>query len=240
MKELPYFKFYVGEWIAGDIQKCSLEVQGVFVNLAALIWHNGGPVPMDPDGLARMLRTDKQCLSNALSVLERYKIIALNDDTISIKFLEEQQRDFIESHEKRVAAGRKGGSVRIVDRFKKVGFKQCLSNDQEEPEQSQAIKSNNKSNNKKKIIYIVEYLNKQAGTNYKTNSKPTISKIDARLNEGWTVQDFETVISSKVVEWLHNPEMKKFLRPETLFGNKFESYLQAAAPVKPEKKSYAL
>jgi len=47
------------------------------------------------------------------------------------------------------------------------------------------------------------------------------------LNEGWKAADFETVIDSKVVEWGNNADMKKFIRPETLFGPKFESYLQS-------------
>lgn len=33
------------------------------------------------------------------------------------------------------------------------------------------------------------------------------------------------MIDIKTAEWLHNPKMNKYLRPETLFGTKFESYL---------------
>jgi uncharacterized phage protein (TIGR02220 family) len=49
--------------------------------------------------------------------------------------------------------------------------------------------------------------------------------ISARLNEGFTVQDFKTVIDNKVSSWFGNKDMEKFLRPETLFGTKFEGYL---------------
>lgn len=74
---------------------------------------------------------------------------------------------------------------------------------------------------------IVEYLNEKAGTQYKATTKATRDKIVARLNEGFTVDDFRTVIDKQCREWLKKPEMAKYLRPETLFGTKFEGYLNA-------------
>lgn len=71
---------------------------------------------------------------------------------------------------------------------------------------------------------IIEYLNKEAGTNYKYTSQKTKTLINARLNDGFTVEDFYTVIQKKSSEWL-NTKYEKYLRPETLFGTKFESYL---------------
>lgn len=73
---------------------------------------------------------------------------------------------------------------------------------------------------------VVDYLNAICGTNYRKNSAKTQSFIKARLNEGYTVDDFKTVISKKAKEW-KGTEMEKYLRPETLFGTKFESYLNA-------------
>lgn len=73
---------------------------------------------------------------------------------------------------------------------------------------------------------IVEYLNAKAGTKYKPTTKATRDKITARLNEGFTVEDFKRVIDIKTSEWLDNPKMAEYLRPLTLFGSKFEGYLQ--------------
>lgn len=73
---------------------------------------------------------------------------------------------------------------------------------------------------------IVEYLNEKAGTDYKASTKATRKKITARLNEGFTVEDFKRVIDIKTSEWLDNPKMAEYLRPLTLFGSKFEGYLQ--------------
>ena len=72
---------------------------------------------------------------------------------------------------------------------------------------------------------IIEYLNFKADTNYKISSKKTRDLIRARISEGFTIEDFKRVIDNKCEEWLNNNKMKVYLRPETLFGDKFESYL---------------
>lgn len=72
---------------------------------------------------------------------------------------------------------------------------------------------------------IVGYLNQQAGTGYRYQSEKTKGLIRARLNEGFTEEDFITVIDNKVEEWKQDKKFSKFLRPETLFSNKFEGYL---------------
>lgn len=72
---------------------------------------------------------------------------------------------------------------------------------------------------------IVKHLNDKTDSKYKHTSKKTKNLIKARWNEGYTLEDFKTVIDKKSSEWLYDSKMIKFLRPETLFGNKFESYL---------------
>lgn len=72
---------------------------------------------------------------------------------------------------------------------------------------------------------IIDNLNQMAGTNYKHTSKATQRHIKARLNEGFTIEDFMIVIQKKCMDWLKDNKMKQYLRPETLFGTKFESYL---------------
>lgn len=81
---------------------------------------------------------------------------------------------------------------------------------------------------------VVNYLNDKAGTNYKANINKTRELIKARMNEGFTEDDFYQVIDIKVKEWINNKEMKQYLRPITLFGNKFESYLNKSTEVKSE------
>lgn len=77
----------------------------------------------------------------------------------------------------------------------------------------------------KDIVEIVNYLNHVANKNYRHTTRKTQALIKARLNEGFTVDDFKKVIDIKNAEWKDDPKMQKFIRPETLFGTKFESYL---------------
>lgn len=71
---------------------------------------------------------------------------------------------------------------------------------------------------------IVTFLNEKAGTKYHSTSAKTKKLIHARFEDGFKLEDFKTVITKKTDEWL-NTDMAKYLRPETLFGTKFESYL---------------
>lgn len=73
---------------------------------------------------------------------------------------------------------------------------------------------------------VIEYLNQKAGTSYRASTPKTKTLIHARTEEGFTEQDFKKVIDKKCSEWM-GTDMEKYLRPETLFGTKFEGYLNA-------------
>lgn len=75
------------------------------------------------------------------------------------------------------------------------------------------------------FVQIVSYLNVQAKTSYRPATKKTKQLIAARWKEGFTLEDFKRVVDNKVAEWLNDSKMNQYLRPETLFGTKFESYL---------------
>jgi uncharacterized phage protein (TIGR02220 family) len=85
--------------------------------------------------------------------------------------------------------------------------------------------------NKELYIAILDYLNAKAETNYKASSKATQQHINARLAEGFTLDDFKTVIDKKCAEWL-GTDFEKYLRPSTLFGSKFENYLNGKQQTK--------
>lgn len=75
---------------------------------------------------------------------------------------------------------------------------------------------------------VVSYLNEVCGTSYRTSSKKTRDKVVARLKEGFTVDDLKLVIDNRHMLWSRDQKMREYLRPETLFGGKFEGYLNAA------------
>lgn len=74
-------------------------------------------------------------------------------------------------------------------------------------------------------INILSFLNEKTGKNFKHNSQKTRKLINARLREGYTEKDFYTVIENKCKDWLKDEKMNKYLCPDTLFGTKFENYL---------------
>ena len=79
---------------------------------------------------------------------------------------------------------------------------------------------------------VIDYLNMRTGTKYR-HVDSTRKHIQARLKEGFSVQDCKDVIDKKCVEWM-NSDMEKYLRPQTLFNSeKFQNYLNA--PVKQKK-----
>ena len=83
------------------------------------------------------------------------------------------------------------------------------------------------SRNSTRVPYkeIIDYLNEKTGRNYKHTAKANQRVIKARMNEGYTLEDFKTVIDKKYDEWNNDTKMKKFLRPETLFSTNFDRYL---------------
>ena len=86
-----------------------------------------------------------------------------------------------------------------------------------------------KKEEKCKIPYveIIDYLNLKTKSHYKYNTNKTRGCIKARWNEGFMLEDFKKVIDNKSKEWLGDPKYENYLRPETLFGNKFEGYLNS-------------
>ncbi|WPC08805.1 conserved phage C-terminal domain-containing protein [Globicatella sp. PHS-GS-PNBC-21-1553] len=86
---------------------------------------------------------------------------------------------------------------------------------------------------------IVEYLNQKASTNFRSSTPATQRLIKARLSEGFTVENFKSVIDIKTSQWLNNQKMNQYLRPQTLFGTKFESYLnECSLNTEPEYLTY--
>ena len=104
-----------------------------------------------------------------------------------------------------------------------------LSNNDLTTNQQQSNNTTKKKEKDNNNIYslVIDYLNRKASTNYRSTTKNTQSFINARVKEGYTVEDFKKVIDNKSKEWL-NTDFEKYLRPATLFGTKFESYLNEA------------
>lgn len=73
-------------------------------------------------------------------------------------------------------------------------------------------------------VQILDYLNKKAGKRYK-DIPSNLKHINARLKEGYKIEDFKKVVDLKIMQWGNDKIMKSYIRPKTLFSENFDSYL---------------
>jgi|TARA_R110000787_G_scaffold182188_2_gene294144 hypothetical protein len=101
-KELPYFKFEPSEWDNGNIQMCSFNTRAMFIELCCIYWIRVGDLPY-------ALALQKVCGGNQAPLIElkKHQIIKVDDDFISIRFLDEQLESFTETSAKNSASARK-------------------------------------------------------------------------------------------------------------------------------------
>ena len=80
------------------------------------------------------------------------------------------------------------------------------------------------------VDVIIKDINIVLGAAYKLNSKKTRDLIKARLKDGFNIEDFKKVHRKMLLAWGNDEKMVKYLRPITLYGSKFESYLNMKEP----------
>ena len=115
---------------------------------------------------------------------------------------------------------------KIVDDYAKENDIQNDNDNDNERTLNESLDDSYSDSLKDMYVSVVSYLNEKAGPNYKPTTAKTKTAIHARSAEGFTFDDFKTVIDKKCKEWI-GTEYEKYLRPETLFGTKFEGYLNA-------------
>lgn len=178
--------------------------------------------------LADWTNSTKQGVTKNLKTLVEKGYIIKEDKYInSVKFCEYYATK-LDTVYNSVAQGMQQSLIGYTTKFNR-GMQQSLTNNIND---NIINKLDNTIELKDNVPYqeIVDYLNNSAGTNYRASSKKTKDLIKARINEGYTLEDFKVVIEKKTREWINDNKMKAYLRPETLFGTKFEGYLNQ--PVK--------
>lgn len=195
-------------------------------------------IPYTPKMLADELDFEENTVQLALKALEELNMIVTNGNFFSISGWEEYQNasklEEIKEYN-RIAKQKSREKQKMlqckndVSRTSQGQVKENvfdMSRTSQECQDTDIDIDIEKDKDIEKYKYIVDYLNQKAGTNYKSTSKKTKTCIHARLEEGFSVDDFKTVIDKKCNDWL-NTDFEQYLRPETLFGTKFESYLNA-------------
>jgi len=180
-------------------------------------------VPYTDEMLAEHFSIDLNTIRLGLATFQRFGMIEIVDEIICLPSWEKWQSvdKLSEIREYNRIAKQKSRAKQKQKLLKSVNDKSMTSQPCQDID-----KEGDKEVNKDNYIYIVDYLNQKAGTKYQASSKKTQTCIHARLAEGFQIDDFKTVIDKKCAEWI-GTEWEKYLRPETLFGTKFESYLNA-------------
>lgn len=191
----------------------------------------------------------KDSIENLIDRFEKvHKVLRFSKETKEILLLNWSKYNWTSSEKFRKPLAKEIESVKnldfrafLVDVFENKDEEDTVSIPYEYPMDTSVTDIYINTNNTNNISYIdiykevVNYLNMILDSNYKYTTKKTQDCIKARLNEGFTVDDFKTVIDKKAKEWL-GTDMERYLRPETLFGNKFEGYLNQTIVDKPSKQ----
>jgi len=230
---MSWFPLYADKWIFGSTRiELDPDERAVWIDLLALATKDNGYVraneetPYPLQQLAGLFcvpielldRTIKKCLSENINKIER-----LDNGTLYIINWEEYQ---------------------FTDRYKrKLKSSSALTEQQGRKPERQGRKPERQGRKTAPIEYniigknIIEYLNSRTGKTFKHTTAKTEKLIRARLNEGFTLEDFKTVIDKKVTGWkdkkwqdnrtdegrmIHGND---YLRPSTLFSGSFENYL---------------
>lgn len=244
LRDQPYLPLYVQDFISDEkLRECSAESVGVYIFLMCIMHKSDeyGKITLKSkysaedfclnfaSHFASMLSKQMPFLAPAiersLTELISENVIQLEGQTLCQKRMVKDSQ----ISQNRVVAGSKGGKKRVNNLLEKKSSKSS-SKTQANTEYEYVYE------NESDIVSIpyqeiIGHLNLKAKTQFKSTSDKTRTSIHARFAEKFTLEDFIKVIDIKCTEWL-GTEFEKFLRPDTLFGTKFEGYLNQ----KPEKK----
>ncbi|MBM9604106.1 conserved phage C-terminal domain-containing protein [Desulfopila inferna] len=222
------------------IEQLGLEGYGIYWVLIEILRDQPNyryPLTLVPS-IARRYVTTKEKIE---TVVINYGLFIIENDEFFLSPSLCRRMEVIDERRKRLSmAGKRGRAIQLQT---PMGHPQAMSGP---PPGSKGKKKKGKERKEKKekkgtiveqnitrphIPYkkIVSFLNEKANRDFKHTTTATRIKIKARFNEGFTEEDFQTVIENRVERWAGESTMVQYLRPETLFGPKFESYLQAAA-----------
>lgn len=205
--------------------------------------NNGGvflmndKIPYTDKMLATIFRMNESTVKLALNAFEQFKMIEIVEGIITIPNWNKHQT--LDAYERKKERDRLYQEER---RAKQRALIEKSSDKSSERTSYVAVSDIDKEEDKEKDnnIYvpykeIISYLNEKTGKKLRWDVKSNQKEIKARFNEGYTLDDFKTVIDKKYHEWGRKPtkeelqrgikDMRIYLRPKTLFGGNFDDYL---------------
>ncbi|MGF0471179.1 phage replisome organizer N-terminal domain-containing protein [Lysinibacillus fusiformis] len=192
-----------------------------------------GNIPMNIEEMAIIFNRPLEKVRYAIQILQRYKMLEVDEqEVVLIANWEKHQnidgmqrvRELNAKRNKEYRERKKQLSLEMPSENSDVAVTSRDGTDIDKDIDKEYILSGNKPDS---IPYkeIIDYLNQKANKKFKHTSQKTQTLIKARFKEKFTLEDFKQVIDIKTAQWLTDDKMSVYLRPETLFGTKFEGYL---------------
>jgi uncharacterized phage protein (TIGR02220 family) len=215
MAKVPYIPLYIGDW-EQDTNCISPLAEFALLKLTFKLFKSEkkGVIVTNFNTLSILFKSDLAKTKEIFNELYENNILNfefIEDDKIRIisrRMVRESNLSEIRSN-----CGKEGG------RGNKANEKQ------KESKKKAKVKQIPEYDNDNNILLVVKYLNEKTSKNFSEKSVISKKNISARLKDGFQISDFKSVIDTKVQQWTDDPKMCIYLNPETLFGNKFEKYL---------------
>ncbi len=205
MAKDPAFLFYSQDFLVGTMAM-PFEDRGRYITLLCFMHQNGH---VSEETIKLLIGSFSDILKSKFNQDENGLFFNKR-----LTFEVEKRTKFVES---RQLNGLKGGRPTNNQEVKKENLKE-----------TDRLAKNNLIENENVIENTIKYLNIKVSSNFKTTTASSKKFILARIKEGFGEEDFKKVIDFKTEQWLNDKAMDQYLRPETLFGSKFEGYLKAA------------
>ena len=206
---------FAGLWLLADregrLEDRPSKIRGVLFPYEVELNVNALLCQLSKKGFIVRYRVDNSCYIEVINFKEHQQVYHNEADSVIPSCKEEN-----------VKYSKLSSSYRVA--YNKNKNKKEHKNKNKKEHKNKQKKEKEHKNGEIPFSEILDDLNEKAGTNYRPTTQITIDKIRARWNEGFRLIDFKIVNSKKVAGWLGS-SMAKFIRPETLYGNKFEGYL---------------
>ena len=231
MEKLQWFKFSIGDWRMGKIQRCPEITQIRFLNLCCLYWNKEAVLSCED----AEIEIDKE----HLDILISKKIIEINKDVVSIKFLDEQLQGITETSKGKSKAAKsrwdKHNKRKALKEQKDTDamhvHTDALQNDAEESRVEEIREENIKDTKVSTSIDFDKLLiafNQITNKNCRVVNSKTRAQLKARLKDGYTKQNIKDAIINCYNDKFHKENNHKHLTLEFITRpDKLERYSQA-------------
>lgn len=239
---MHYFQFNIGDYMKHTARLTLME-DLAYRRMLDLYYLNDGPLCSDTKRLAKQIGMagEEDAIAFVLS-----EFFTLDGDVYRNSRADKEITSYAEKAEKSRLNGRNGGRPRTGQQPSNnpEETQQVISGNPEESERKgnhkpltinqepitiEEIKEPLSDKSDDSVKRVIDLLNSLTGSKYRASTKSHSANISGRLNDGHSVDDLLDVVRFKCGEWLHDPKMAQYLRPETLFqAGKFNGYLTAA------------